>query len=287
MDGDANKTAIVGFPFDGLVTNRPGARLAPRAIRNASMMLCDGDHPITRIDPLTAMKVADVGDVPLSNDWNKAFPQVERTIAKLISEGHHPVSFGGDHSITLPILRAIKAKYGPVSLVHFDAHLDTWPTKNGEPSHGTCFRQAVEEGLIDPLRSIQLGIRSPAQKEVWEWTQDQGFTIYSASAIIPMMNRDPAFFIDEIEAIVGDSPAYFTFDIDCLDPAYAPGTGTPEIGGLASWQVVYLLNNLNGINWVGGDVVEVLPAYDVGEITALAGATIAWNYINMLARNKA
>jgi len=187
------------------------------------------------------------------------------------------VALGGDHSIALPLLRALAGRIGPVGLVHFDAHVDTWPDSFGLTyGHGSCFFHAIEEGLVDPRRMIQIGIRSPVQSDVLQWTLDQGVTIVSAQ---DLHQRGVAEVSAQIRAVVGTAPTYLTFDIDALDPAFAPGTGTPEIGGLASWQAQALLRDLKGIDFVGMDMVEVAPSYDHAEITALAAATMVYEYL--------
>jgi agmatinase len=190
----------------------------------------------------------------------------------------HLVALGGEHGITLPLLRALAKRVGgPLALVHFDAHCDTWPESFGQRfSHGQPFRHAIEEGLVDPRRMIQIGIRSPIEAETEAWTRGKGVSVISA---IEAHEAGPAAVAGRIRAVVGDAPAYLTFDIDALDPAFAPGTGTPEIGGLASWQAQAILRRIGGLDWRGMDVVEVSPAHDVAEITALAAATIAWEYL--------
>ena len=192
----------------------------------------------------------------------------------------HLISFGGDHSITLPLLRALAPKHGPLGLIHFDAHVDTWPESFGQRfGHGSPFFHAIEGHLVDPQRMVQIGIRSPVQQDTVRWTRDQGVSIIAAETV---HERGPAAIAADIRAVVGSGPTYLTFDIDALDPAFAPGTGTPEIGGLASWQAQSILRRLTGINFVGMDVVEVAPAYDTAEITALAAATFAWEYLALL-----
>jgi len=192
----------------------------------------------------------------------------------------HLIALGGDHGITLPLLRALAKARGPCALIHFDAHMDTWPDNFGQAyAHGCVFHHAITEGLIDPRRMVQIGIRSPVSREVHDWTLAQGVTSLTAPEV---HENGPAAIAGRIRAIVGDAPVYLSFDIDVLDPAFAPGTGTPEIGGLASWQAQAILRQLQGVCFVGMDVVEVAPAYDVAEITALAGATMAWEYLCLL-----
>ena len=192
------------------------------------------------------------------------------------------VCLGGDHTISLPLLRALKQKHDKVALVHFDAHLDTWEDNFGaELAHGSPFYLAAQEGLINPQHSIQIGIRSPVENEVMDWTLERGFTVLSAEQV---HLSTPQVIAEQIRACVGETPVYLSFDVDCLDPSQAPGTGTPEIGGLWSWQVLAILERISDLNWVGMDCVEVLPAHDVSQITALAGATVVWMYLGMVAK---
>lgn len=183
--------------------------------------------------------------------------------------------------LTLPLLRSLARRHGKgMALVHFDAHVDTWADNFGQDyAHGSVFYHAIREGLVDPRRMIQIGIRSPVQREVWDWTVGQGVTILSALDVHAM---GPAAVAARVRAVAGDAPAYLSFDIDALDPAFAPGTGTPEIGGLASWQAQAILRGLRGVRFIGMDVVEVAPAYDLSEITALAAATMAWEYLALV-----
>ena len=267
--------AIAGIPLDLGTTNRPGARFGPEAIRRASKMLVDGDHPLTRAhvsDGLT-----DVGDFEIAlGDIPASLALIERQAAQF----RHLIALGGDHSIALPLLRALAKRHGPVGLVHFDAHVDTWPDSFGQPyGHGSCFYHAIQEGLVDPRRMIQIGIRSPVQRDVMAWTLGQGVTVLTAQDV---HEQGVAAIAARIRSTVAAAPAYLTFDIDALDPAFAPGTGTPEIGGLATWQAQALLRSLRGVNFVGMDMVEVAPAYDQAEITALAAATLVYEYLALL-----
>jgi agmatinase len=271
---------IAGIPFDIGTTNRSGARFGPSAIRQASRMLVDGDHPHWWIDPAN-LPVSDIGDFEIAlGDIPKSLLLIEQQAAT----HEHLIALGGDHSITLPLLRALARRQGaPLALVHFDAHVDTWPDNFGQAyAHGSVFFHAIEEQLVDPRRMVQIGIRSPVQKDVYDWTIAKGVTIVSAQDAHEMR---PKAVAERIAAIVGTSPAYLSFDIDCLDPAFAPGTGTPEIGGLASWQVQAILRRLDNVNFTGMDVVEVAPAYDSAEITALAAATVVWEYLALMGRD--
>lgn len=268
---------IAGVPLDIGTTNRSGTREGPAAIRRASRMLVDGAHPGAWVDPLT-LDLADLGDFDLAlGDLPGSLTRIEAQAAGLA----HLLCLGGEHSITLPLLRALRRRVGqPVALVHFDAHVDTWEDNFGQAyAHGSVFYHAIREGLVDPARMVQIGIRSPVQREVWDWTIAQGVTILSA---IDVHTLGPAAVIERIRAVVGDAAAYLSFDIDALDPAFAPGTGTPEIGGLASWQAQAILRGLGGLRFQGMDVVEVAPAYDTAEITSLAAATIVWEYLTLL-----
>ena len=274
----AARFVVAGFPFDLGTTNRAGARAGPAAIRAASRMLVDGDNPAFWRDP-ARLDLADIGDVP------PVLGDIPASLARFAEQAgafRHLIALGGDHTVTLALLRAVVRRLGrPVGLLHFDAHLDTWPDNFGQSlAHGSVFRHALDEGLVEPRRMVQVGIRSPVQREVWDWTVGQGVSILTAQDVHGAGTDAVAA---HVRAVLGDRPAYLSFDIDALDPAFAPGTGTPEIGGLASWQAQAILRRLAGLNFVGADVVEVAPAYDVAEITALAGATIAWEYLALLA----
>ncbi len=274
----ASRYCVAGIPFDIGTTNRSGARFGPSAIRTASRMLVDGAHPQFHNEP-AAMDVADIGDFATAlGDIPASMALIEAQALQIA----HLVTFGGDHSVTLPLLRALgKAglahRQGPPALVHFDAHVDTWPDSFGQPlGHGSVFYHAITERLVEPRRMIQVGIRSPMSREVHDWTVGRGVTSISA---LDAHDMGPAAAAARIRETVGDAPVYLSFDIDVLDPAFAPGTGTPEIGGLATWQAQAILRRLGGLSFIGMDVVEVAPAYDVAEITALAGATMAWEYL--------
>jgi guanidinopropionase len=266
-----------GVPFDIGTTHRAGARFGPLAIRAISRMLVDGVNPSNWRNPQD-MELADIGDFEIAlGDTLASLRLIESQAAQC----KHLIALGGDHAITLPLLRALAKKQGPVGLIHFDAHVDTWPDSFGQKyGHGAVFYHAVNEGLVDPRRMIQIGIRSPLGRDIWDWTVGQGITIWTAQEV---HERGPAGVVQAIRAQVGRGKAYLSFDIDALDPSQAPGTGTPEVGGLWTWQVRAILDQLAGIDFVGMDVVEVSPPYDVAEITALAAATIAWQYLSLAA----
>ena len=267
---------VAGVPFDLGTTNRVGARFGPSAIRQASRMLVDGEHPLHWINP-SAPPLADIGNFTIAlGDIAKSLAEIEKQAAQI----KHLVALGGDHGITLPLLRALAKRHGPPALIHFDAHVDTWPENFGQMyAHGSVFYHAISEGLVQPRRMVQVGVRSPVEREVHDWTLAQGVVMITAQDV---HEQGPAAIAGRIRDVIGEAPVYLSFDIDVLDPAFAPGTGTPEIGGLASWQVQAIMRRLRGVQFIGMDVVEVCPAYDVAEITALAGATIAWEYLCLL-----
>ncbi len=274
--------AVAGISWDGSVTNRPGARFGPSAIRKASHMLCGDEHPFFDTSPVG--QLADLGDLLLPNTSIDAMrsalmPQASSLIAK-----HQMVWLGGDHSITLPLLRAYRQHVGkPLACIHFDAHCDTWTSHFGEPSgHGTWVYEAITEGLVDPQAFVQIGIRSSGERAAREFVSGQGGRIYTAREL---RGRDGAALqsvIDEVRvrmAKAGNPPLYLTFDIDALDPAFAPGTGTPEVGGLTTAQAMTLLEAWHDLNWVGMDCTEVSPPYDHAELTSNAAATLVWTWL--------
>ncbi len=258
---------FTGIPFDQAVTHRPGARFGPRAIREAST-LQPGDPPYGwDFDALSEFAMFDCGDMPFDYaDVSSVPAAIEAHVGRLAAQAP-VVTLGGDHSITLPILRAMAARHGPLGVIQFDAHSDLWP--DSAPArrvdHGTFVGKAVAEGVVDPARSVQIGLRTTCE-------DPHGFTQIDARAV---HERGVAAVVAEAKRVLGDGPCYLTFDIDALDPAFAPGTGTPVWGGLASWQAAAMLRDLAGIALVGGDVVEVAPAYDTTGATAIAGAHVA------------
>ncbi|MDU8910494.1 agmatinase [Aestuariicoccus sp. MJ-SS9] len=259
--------AVTGVPFDQAVTNRPGTRLGPRAIREASLLQpCDAPYG-WGYDVLSEFAIADYGDLAFDYADVAGFPAtLEAHVKGILDSGTGCIALGGDHSITLPILRAHAAKYGPLSVLQFDAHTDTWADDDmSRIDHGTFMYKAVKLGLVDPARSVQVGIRTDNPDTL-------GFNIIDARAV---HREGPEAVAARIRDILGDHPAYLTFDIDALDPAFAPGTGTPVWGGLTSHQAAVILRGIAGINMVGGDVVEVSPPFDTTGATAIAGAHVA------------
>jgi agmatinase len=274
----AGVDAVVwGIPFDGAVSNRPGARFGPQAIRRASAIF-DGDpqYPFG-FDPFATLAVVDYGDCSFEYSEPMSTPgAIESQAAAILASGPQLFSLGGDHFVTYPLLKAHAARHGALALIQFDAHQDTWPDSGGRISHGTFVRRAAREGLIDSARSIQIGIRTQAP-------DDAGIETVGAHEF------DGLGVIGTIEAVkrrVGEAKAYLTFDIDCLDPAFAPGTGTPVAGGLSSREALAILRGLGSIDFVGGDIVEVAPPYDHADITAIAGATVAMYYLGLLAERR-
>lgn len=263
--------AITGVPFDQAVSHRAGTRFGPRAIREASSLNPYDPPHGWPTDPLDEMNIIDYGDVAFDYANVPEFPETLTShIRTILTAGAGSVTLGGDHFITFPILKAYAEKFGPVSLIHFDAHSDLWPDDNmARIDHGTMFYKAVKAGYVDPKRSIQIGIRTTTEDYL-------GVNVITAREAHEM---GVAGVVTRAKEVVGDNPTYVTFDIDALDPAFAPGTGTPVWGGLASWQTAAILRDLAGINMVGGDVVEVSPPYDTTGATAIAGAHVAYDLI--------
>lgn len=271
--------AVVGVPFDGAVTNRPGARFAPQEIRRASLMLCDGLHPHFGVSPLGML--GDAYDMRLPNASALAtVREAIQTQASAFMARHHCVFVGGDHSVTLPLLRAARAIHGELALIHFDAHCDTWEDHFGEPSgHGTWTYEALKEGLVSPAHTIQIGLRSSGDRAAREYVKDQGGLIFTARELRGKDGDGLDTVLAAIKARIGERPCYLTLDIDCLDPAFAPGTGTPEPAGLSTSQVMTFLEALAPLNMIGMDCVEVAPAYDHAELTSNAAAAFVWTYL--------
>ncbi|MDH6145916.1 MULTISPECIES: agmatinase [Kitasatospora] len=277
--------AVVGVPFDSGVSYRPGARFGPAAVREASRLLRPY-HPGLDVSPFAQMQVADAGDIACNPfDINEAVETIEHAAGELISGGARPVTIGGDHTIALPLLRALSKRHGPIAVLHFDAHLDTWDTYFGaEYTHGTPFRRAVEEGILDTEALSHVGTRGPLYgKKDLEEDRRLGFGIVTAGDVLRKGVTEVA---DALRQRIGDRPLYVSVDIDVLDPAHAPGTGTPEAGGLTSRELLEILRGLAGANLVGADVVEVAPAYDHAEITSVAASHVAYDLISLLALTK-
>ena len=270
--------AVLGALFDMTTCYRPGARFGPAAIRNASGMYSEDDDAETGGNPFDLFDLFDAGDVvPQPADIAGGLAGIETRAGALIDAGAHVLALGGDHLVTLPLLRATARRYGRLALVHFDAHCDTWPPDPGAPRyHGSPMRAAIEEGLVDPAATVQIGLRSPVARDVAAWTRAQGVHWITAEAVL---RGDPEAIAAHVAGIVGDRPAYLTFDIDVLDPSQTPGVSTPETAGIWSWQALAIIRALAPLRWVGADIVEVCPPYDVSEITAMAAANVAWTYL--------
>ncbi|SEM77416.1 agmatinase [Gemmobacter aquatilis] len=263
--------AVTGVPFDQAVTHRTGTRFGPRAIREASSLQPYDPPHGWGTDPLAELSVIDYGDLAFDYAKTADFPdRLTDHIRTILAAGAGSVTLGGDHYITYPILKAYAEKFGPMSVIHFDAHSDLWEDDDlSRIDHGTMMYKAVKTGLVDPKRSVQIGIRTFCEDYL-------GMNVIDARECHEI---GVARIVEKVKAIVGDNPVYLTFDIDALDPAFAPGTGTPVWGGLASWQAAAILRDLAGINIVGGDVVEVSPPYDTTGATAIAGAHVAYEII--------
>jgi len=270
--------AVVGIPFDLATTNRSGARLGPRAIRAISSNLA-WETAVNGwgFDPFDRLTVHDYGDFGFDPGLPAEVPAELEAQARAIADADTTIlALGGDHFVTYPMLKACAAKHGPLSLIHFDAHSDTWEDEAGRIDHGTMFWHAAKEGIVDPATSVQLGMRTHNP-------DTHGYNVYSADWVHERSGEEVARMILET---VADRSCYLTFDIDCLDPSYAPGTGTPVVGGLSTHQALRILRGLRGLNLCGMDVVEVAPAYDVSDITALAAATIALNMLCIFAERR-
>ncbi|MFT6774959.1 MAG: agmatinase [Paracoccaceae bacterium] len=272
------QVAITGAPMDLGVTNRPGSRFGPRALRTIERV--GPYHHVLECAPIFDMKVADIGDIPLSTRYflEDCHKDIEAWIGKLMDAGIAPLTVGGDHSITHPILRAL-GRDAPVGMIHIDAHSDTGGPFDGQKfHHGGPFRNAVLDGVLDPTRTVQIGLRGPAEY-MYEFATESGMTCIHAEEIDTMGIEA---VIAKARAIVGDGPTYLSFDIDSLDPAFAPGTGTPEIGGLTTREAQAILRGMKGVNLIGGDVVEVAPQYDSTTNTALAGAQMLFEILSLM-----
>jgi len=275
--------AIVGVPYDGGTSYRPGARLGPREIRSQSSLIRPYSY-FQKIAPFDVLNVADVGDVdPPPVSIEKAYEAIEARIGEIADAGARPLVVGGDHSISLPVLRALATRHGPLALVQVDAHIDTWDEYfGGKYFHGTPFRRAIEEGIVEGKRFVQVGIRGPMYGEDdFDFHREHGITMIDIDQV---KARGIAWAIGEIRRVL-TGPSYLTFDIDGVDPAFAPGTGTPEVGGLTSHEAQQLVRGLAGLPLVGADVVEVAPIFDgPGQITALLAANLMFEFLCAIAR---
>lgn len=274
--------ALVGIPYDGGVSYRPGARFGPRAVREQSSLIRTW-HPVLKVHPFERLRVADCGDVDVSpNSIELTYAAIVKRIDAVTAAGAVPVCVGGDHSITLGILRSLARRHGPLGIVHFDAHPDTWDEYFGSKYfHGTPFRRAVEEGLIDPRRMIQVGIRGPLYgPEDFAFHDQHGIEVVRIEAV---KEQGTAWVAERFPRLRG-GPVYCSFDIDAVDPAFAPATGTPEVGGLTSYEALALVRALAGLDLVGADIVEISPPYDgPGQVTSLLGANLLFELVSLLA----
>jgi agmatinase len=274
--------ALLGIPYDGGTSYRNGARFGPRAVRDQSSLIRPW-HPVLKVHPFERMKVADCGDVdvvPISIE--RTYEEIEKKLDTVLAAGATPLCVGGDHSISLPLLRAVARRHGPVGVIHFDAHPDTWDEYFGSKYfHGTPFRRAVEEGCVDPRRMIQVGIRGPLYgPEDFAFQDEHGMEVIRIEAI---KEQGVPWAIERLARLRG-GPVYCSFDIDAFDPAYAPATGTPEVGGLTAYEGLALLRGLAGMNFVGADIVEVSPPWDgPGQITSLLAANVMFELVSLFA----
>lgn len=282
-DLQEGQVAIVGVPFDSGTSYRSGARFGPRRIRESSLLLW-GFNPTLGVAPARALNIIDYGDVEvIPVEISATMQAITDEVGAVLEKGATVISIGGDHSISLPLLRAHAKKFGRLAVVHFDSHPDTWDREYpGQPySHGTPFRRAIEEGLINTEAYIQVGIRGPISgADDLEEARGMGVRILTIDKVFEM--GIPSV-IEAIHETVADRPVYVSFDIDAVDPAYAPGTGTPEVGGLTSYQSLQLVRGLHGLNLVGFDLVEVSPPYDHGDITSILAANLTFEFLSLLA----
>ena len=282
-DLDGVEIALYGVPYDGGVTNRPGARHGPREIRNQSSLMRTINHA-TRVNPYELCSVADVGDVRFARVYDNAAvnDDIEQFVRRIVAAGAVPLAAGGDHSITYPVFRALATSEQPIGMIHIDAHTDTWGEFRGEKfHHGSPFRLACDEGLLDPHRTIQIGIRGAQNwADGWEYSEAQGMRVVFIEEF-EELGVDAV--IAEARRVVGDGPTYVSFDVDGIDPVYTPGTGTPEVGGITTREAMALLRGLRGLDLIGGDVVEVAPPFDPSGNTALVGATLMYEILCLLA----
>lgn len=274
---------MFGIPYDGALTNRPGARHGPREVRNQSSLMRSINHA-TKVNPYNLCQIADVGDIEFSRvfDIEATHGEIEAFVSKMVAADVIPLACGGDHSVTLPILRAMPNR--PVALIQIDAHTDTWDSFQGSKfNHGAPFRRACEEGLIDPNKTVQIGIRGAQNvTEGWDYSKQIGMKTWFIEEV---RVRGIEAIVEETREIVGSTTVYLTFDIDAIDPAFAPGTGTPEIAGLTTPEAMEILRGLRSLNFIGADMVEVSPPFDVGNLTSLTGATVMYEILCLLAES--
>jgi guanidinobutyrase / D-arginase len=282
---DRVDVAVLGMPFDSGVSYRPGARFGAGHVRAASKLLRPY-HPALDVSPFAAQQVADAGDLAINPfDLDDAIRSIERGADELRSHDATLLSIGGDHTIALPLLRSLHRAHGRIAVLHFDAHLDTWDTYFGAPfTHGTPFRRASEEGLLDPEHCLHVGIRGPLYSD--KDLAEDGVLGFQVIGSDDYQTDGVTTVVERMRARLGDVPVYVSIDIDVLDPAHAPGTGTPEAGGLTSRELLHTLRGLVGANVVGADIVEVAPAYDHAEITGIAAAHVAYELLSVLAANR-
>ncbi|MBA2774754.1 MAG: agmatinase [Nocardioidaceae bacterium] len=278
----AAAVAILGVPFDSGVSYRPGARFGPSGIRAGSKLLRPY-HPYLDVEPWSTHQVVDAGDIACNPfDINEAITEVQSAARHALARADRLITIGGDHTIALPLLRAMHERHGPVSLIHFDAHLDTWDTYFKAPyTHGTPFRRASEEGILELDSSAHVGIRGPLYSRS-DVTDDKQLG-FAAVTTVDIAKRGVEEAIDRVRQRVGSGPVYVSIDIDVLDPAHAPGTGTPEPGGLTTRELQLILRGLDGLNIIGADVVEVAPAYDHAELTTIAAANVVYEFLGLFA----
>ncbi len=283
-DATGADVAILGVPYDSSTSYRGGTRFGPRAIREQSLLLW-GYNNAQHVAPFRVLKVVDVGDVDVvPPDILATHRQIELAAKRILEAGAKLLTLGGDHSISLPLLRAHARQHGPMAVVHFDAHPDTWDSEypNQPYSHGTPFKRAIEEGLIDTSAYLQIGIRGPTNGP-----QDYADAIALGARMVTLddfRRRSLTDVLEEIQTTVAAKPVYVTLDIDVVDPAFAPGTGTPEVGGLTSYEILQLVRGLRGLNTIGFDLVEVSPPYDHSNITSILAANLAFEFLSLLVR---
>lgn len=281
-ESEGAQIGLYGLPWDGGTTNRAGARHGPRDMRDASAMMRKM-HPVLNLSPFELANCVDLGDAPVNPlKIEETLDKIETFVSSMVNRNIVPLGAGGDHLVSLPVLRALAKKHGPMGMVHFDAHTDTWDRYFGgcKYTHGTPFRRAIEEGILDPKRIVQIGIRGGLYSASDDdWGLEQGIRVMRMEEFTELGVEKA---IQVARAVVGDQATYVSFDVDCIDPAFAPGTGTPEIGGLTTVQAQQMVRGLLGLNMIGGDVVEVSPPFDQSGTTALVGATIMWEILCLL-----